>query len=171
MSIDHGFSRKVYVEMASFPIEILLGEVEEVISSLQDIVAEASEAYPDCEELYFMPDGVDIMTHATVLSKRGAVPDTIIETNKADMLAELLKYKTALPEKIYENFMGSIKVIGVKTETSADMRERPQSVEEREAIEQRELALYKRLKEKFENGGNNKHWKVCAVREESTATI
>ena len=166
MSIDHGFGRKVYIEMASFPIEILLGEVEEVISSLQDIVAEASKSYPDCEELYFMPDGIDMRANAFCLSKRGAVPDTIIETNKADMLVELLKSKTALSEKLYENFMGTIRVIGVKTETSADMRERPQSVEEREAIEQRELALYKRLKEKFENGGNNKHWKVCAVREE-----
>jgi hypothetical protein len=45
MSIDHGFGRKVYVEVASFPIEILLGEAEEVISSLQDIVAEASKEH------------------------------------------------------------------------------------------------------------------------------
>lgn len=165
--IDHGFSRMVYVDVDTFPIEILLGETREVISTLALLVEDAKKKFPECTAFYFVPDGIDPRgAPAFNVSKRGSVPMGLIETNKADILAELLKSKHAMSEDLDSNFMGSLKLVGFRRETKKEIAERPQSVEERKAIEERELALYKRLKEKFENAGNNKKWDVCAVREE-----
>lgn len=149
--VEHGFSRLIYQDIESFPIEILLGEAEEVLRGLKKILKEAKTKFPEFKEFWFVPDGVDVRVPSYRISRRGSVPDSIIETSRAAVLAELMRSKQAMPEELYGNFMGAIKLVAFKEESAEDMKKRPQSREERKALEKRERALYERLKKKFEN--------------------
>jgi len=146
--IKHGFGKTIYTEIQSLPIDMLVGEADDVLNQLKKILKQAKKKYPKCTNFAFVPDGIDFGCSAHVISARGAVPDQILEPGWA--LAEIVKSKTAMPADNYGRYLNTLKLIGIQVVAAEDVRECPQSKEERKALEQRERALLSRLKEKYE---------------------
>ncbi|MFW5794627.1 MAG: hypothetical protein ACOCV1_03995 [Bacillota bacterium] len=144
---SNSFSRVVFEDIDDFPMGILLGEVSEVLKRLQIIINEVKKR-EEYDGYFFIPDGVDPQILAYPVSFYGEVPVTSIESSKAQIIASLTQRQSATDVDTCDGAK-MIKIIGYKTLTKEEIESKPQIKEEKEALEKRELALYKRLKEKY----------------------
>jgi hypothetical protein len=141
--MKNGFCKSTYVEVESFPI-LVKKEINNMNDDLKSGFARANYIALGSIPKELFNGEVDefIMNIKSII-------DDIIKENPQYEKFHILNREGELDIGLskYED-VDMFTIVGV--EKARDMRERRQSKEERKALEQRELALLARLKEKYE---------------------
>jgi hypothetical protein len=142
--MNNTIKKTLIQELTVVPVGFFHGEISEVMNKYNDLMNKIKKEYPEYDR-YYLNAFKDVRMKAYYISRRGAVPDNILEP-------ELLSKPDFVAEAGQQNWISDYILFGEREVPHEEwLAAQPEfSEEEQKILEKRDRQMYNNLKARFE---------------------